>query len=273
MRLRSRSCNAACWGAGRSLAAAIGLQLYTVREEAERDLLGTLASIAEIGYAGVEFAGVPAQSSSLVATCLRDLGLRAAGVVVPMSSLIDKTAFESARAFNHAIDSPTIVFPWLDEQYRTDGEAYKRTAGLLNTFGATCRDDGLGFLYHIHGYEFAQFAGQSGLEILMECCDPDLVQLEIDTFWVEHAGENSLAIYERYADRCPYIHFKDMNNREEKRDIEVGDGIVETAGIIRAASGHGAQWFIVEQEQFDRPPMQSAAISYRNLQRLVLENS
>jgi sugar phosphate isomerase/epimerase len=252
---------------------AIGLQLYTVRQDAETDLFGTLAAVAGMGYAGVEFAGVPNHPAPVVADALRDLGLVAAGVVVPMNSLNDPATFKSARDYNHRIGSPTILFPWLDEQYRVDAEAFRRTADLLNSFGALCRADGLRFLYHIHGYEFSRHAGSTGLEILMERFDPALVQLEIDTYWVEHAGASALEIYSRYADLCPYIHFKDMNNRDEKRDIEVGDGIVDTAGIIRAAHGHAVEWFIVEQERFDRPPLESAAISYRNIERLVRQNT
>ena len=190
-----------------------------------------------------------------------------------MDSLRDQASFSAARAYCHSIESGVILFPWLDEPYRADAESYKRTADLLNSFGSACHSDNLRFLYHIHGYEFTQYEGVSGLEILMERCDPHLVQLEMDTFWVEHAGESALGVFWAYADRCPYIHFKDMNNRDEKRDVEVGDGIVDVAGIIRAAAGHSVEWFIVEQERFDRPPMESIAISYRNLDRLVRENT
>lgn len=251
--------------------AQIGLQLYTVREEAERDLQGTLRAVSRIGYDGVEFAGVPHEPATEVKAVLEETELAVAGIVVPMGQLREPSAFEAALAYNAAIGSPTILFPWLDEPYRESARAYAETAALLNGFGRTCREHGIRFLYHMHGYEFQRFGDRTGMKILMEETDPESVGLELDTYWVEHGGGNPLTVYRDYVDRCFSLHFKDMNNKEEKRDVEVGDGVIDVSGILQAARGQVADWYVVEQEQFDRPPMESAAISYRNLARLVAE--
>src|SRR5207247_7143140 len=50
----------------------IGLQLYTVRRELEKDFEGTLAKVAALGFSEVEFAGyfnrTPQQVKSVLAT-------------------------------------------------------------------------------------------------------------------------------------------------------------------------------------------------------------
>ena len=73
--------------------AKIGLQLYTVKEDVARDFIGTLKAVADMGYDGVEFAGVPEQPASEVRKMIVDLDLSVAGIVVPMAQLDDKAAF------------------------------------------------------------------------------------------------------------------------------------------------------------------------------------
>jgi sugar phosphate isomerase/epimerase len=252
--------------------AKLGLQLYTVKEETERDLLGTLRAVGQMGYDGVEFAGVPQIPAGEVHAVLDEARLNVAGIVVPMRQLQDRRTFVDAITYNKDIGSPTILFPWLDEPFRQSAKTYQEAAALLDEFGRISSDPGLRFLYHIHCYEFQAYEGKTGLDILMSDTDPANVGLELDTYWVEHGGGDALALYQQYADRCFSIHFKDMNNKQEKRDVEVGDGVIDTRGILRAARGQVADWFIVEQEMFDRPSMESAAISARNLRRLMTED-
>ena len=251
--------------------AKVGLQLYTVKEDVARDFIGTLKAVADMGYDGVEFAGVPEQPASEVRKVIVDLDLSVAGIVVPMAQLDDKAAFQAAVEYSHCIGSTTVLFPWLDDHFRGCAEAYRWTAALLGKFGTDCNDTGLRFLYHTHGYEFENYAGATGLDILMQETSPDVLGLEIDTYWVQHGGADPVDVYRRYSERCNSIHFKDMNNPVEKRDVEVGDGVVDTPGMLAAAVGQPANWFVVEQEMFDRPPLESARISCENLKRLVKE--
>jgi sugar phosphate isomerase/epimerase len=109
------------------------------------------------------------------------------------------------------------------------------------------------------------------MDILLERCDPALVNFEADVYWIEHAGVDAVQFLKQHGKRCPYIHCKDFKDRTTKRDVEVGAGAIDMRGVVRQARRDGAEWFIVEQEAFDMPPMESAVISLRNLRRLVTE--
>jgi sugar phosphate isomerase/epimerase len=244
----------------------LGLQLYTVKEDAARDFEGTLRQVAAMGYDGVELSDcrVPAAQ---VAQILADLSLACAGAVVTLDEL--EHSLSSAMAYAGAIHCSTLVCPWLPPERRTSAAAYCQVAESFNRIGRTLKDHGFRFLYHIHGYEFERLEGRYALDVLLDRCDTDLVSVELDTYWVESAGVNCVELFHRYGARCPYLHFKDMNDKGEKHDVEVGDGVIDIQGMIREAQQFPVEWFIVEQEQFDRPPLESASISLRNLRHLV----
>ncbi len=252
--------------------AKIGLQLYTVKEEVSKDLLGTLRAVAHMGYEGVEFASVPREPAAIVKEVLDESKLECAGVVAPLHELLDDHAFAYATNYCRTIGCDTILMPWLTDEYRIDADAYIAAASILNGVGTRCKAEGMSLLYHVHGYEFVDFDGVTGLDILMDRSNPELVGLEPDTYWIEHGGADSLAVYQRFSQRSLTIHFKDARDRQSWHDVEVGVGIIDVAGILAAAKSKPVRWFVVEQEKFEMPPMESAAISFRNLKRLAKEN-
>ncbi len=144
-------------------------------------------------------------------------------------------------------------------------------AQKFNHAGKACSEAGLKFLYHVHGYEFDPLEGKTGIEWLMETFDPRYVSLETDVYWVEWAGVDSVEFMKRYGSRTPYIHFKDMKDRVTHKDVEVGDGVIDMYAIARIGRSNAAEWYIVEQEQFDRPSLESAQISLNNMKRIVRE--
>jgi sugar phosphate isomerase/epimerase len=145
---------------------------------------------------------------------------------------------------------------------------FYQAANNFNRYGRLCRDHGMRFLYHIHGHEFVDFAGKTGMDILLEETDPQYVAFEYDTYWVEHASLDSVSLYRRIGNRCPYIHFKDMNNRTEMIDTEVGAGMLDIPALLKEGKARNAEWYIVEQEEFDKEPLESVAVSLRNLRRI-----
>jgi sugar phosphate isomerase/epimerase len=246
----------------------LGLQLYTLREIAAQDFLGTLSKVAEVGYQGVEFSGYYETAAQSLRAALRDTGLEVAGSIVQLEVL--ENDLDGAIEYCRTIDCPMIICPWLAEEYRT-AAAYRRIGGRFGYFGARCRANGIRFLYHIHGYEFEDLGGQCGMDILFSACDPALVNFEVDVYWLEYAGVDAVEFMRSHGQRCPYIHFKDMTDKVSKHDTEVGAGAIDMRGVMREGKKHGAEWFIVEQEAFDIPPLESIAISLRNLRRLAEE--
>jgi len=88
-------------------------------------------------------------------------------------------------------------------------------------------------------------------------------------YWVEHAGVDAVAFLQKYGNRTPSIHFKDMTDRQSKTEVEVGNGCIDMPAIARIGKQNHASWFIVEQEQFALPSLESVATSLRNLQKII----
>ncbi|MCY4023055.1 MAG: sugar phosphate isomerase/epimerase [Anaerolineaceae bacterium] len=247
----------------------IGLQLYTIGDETRRDFIGAIRRVAAIGYDGVEFAGYFDTPANELKAALDDCGLRAAGTHVHFPKLRDD--LPAQIDYSLAIGCPTILCPFFHAEER-NAELFERMADFFNETASTCRDRGLEFAYHIHGHEFVELDGRSGMDILFDRTEPGLVGFELDTYWVERAGADALTLFREYADRCTFIHFKDAINRVDWHDTEIGAGIIDVPGILSAAADSAVRWFIVEQEAFTMPPMESVAISLANLRRLYQES-
>jgi len=247
--------------------ARIGLQLYTVRDEAEKDFFGTIKKVAEVGYEGVEFAGYFGASFWELKKVLNETRLEAISTTVPMHDLVDGTKLEEAIVYSKEIDCPIIICPILPQEYRGSETMYNRAAEIFNSVGEKCNNRSLNFLYHIHGVEFENFNGKTGMEILMKKTDPEKVGFELDVYWVEYAGVNSVEYLKKYGKRCSLIHFKDMKDRVGKRDTEVGEGVIDVAALVNQAKKFNIGWYVVEQEEFNMPPMESIVISYKNLEK------
>lgn len=243
----------------------IGLQLYTIGEETRRDFIGTIRRVADVGYDGVEFAGYFDTPARVLKETLDDCGLRAAGTHLPVPVLRDD--LPAQIEYSLAIGCPTLLCPAFRVEERS-AAFFERMADFFNKAASACRDSGLKFAYHIHGHEFVDLEGRSGMDILFDRTDPALVGFELDTYWVERAGVDALALFRANAARCTFIHFKDAIDRVDWHDTEIGAGIIDVPGILSAAAESAVRWFIVEQEAFTMPPMESVAISLANLRRL-----
>ena len=245
----------------------IALQLYSIKELTEVDFLGTLEKVAKIGYDGVEFAGYFNTSAKDLKKALNELGLKAAGSHVGIEAL--KSDLEHSIAYALEIGSPYIICPGLPGEMRSSKDAYLKTAELFNEIGLRCKENGLQFGYHNHDFEFQQFAGEYGLDLLINHTESDLMFVELDTYWVEFSGLRSIDFIEKYAERCRILHIKDMHSLSDKRNTEIGAGIMDFKAIIPAGQKQGVQWYTVEQEEFIIPQLRSIEESLTYLKSIL----
>lgn len=243
----------------------VGLQLYTVREELEKDFAGTLEKVAEIGYKGVEFAGYGGFSSIKLKKLLDKLGLKAAGSHIGYKEIVNN--IDEVIEYNLEIENKFIVCPYMEFESRKD---FIRVAEKLNKAGEKCREKGITLCYHNHNQEFESFDGKYGLDLIFESTDFQNLQAEIDTFWVKYAGLDPVSYMKKYRKRIPLVHLKDMEDNEDRDFAEVGEGIINIKDIAGEAKAAGANWLIVEQDYCKRPPLESAKISLDNLKRMGL---
>ena len=243
----------------------IALQLFSIKDETEKNFTEALRKVAKIGFSGVEFAGYGNLSSSALKDLLKELGLKVCGSHVSLEELT--TNIDSVIEYNLAIGNPYIICPHVLYSCKED---YEKIANILTTVAEKCKENGMLMAYHNHGHEFQQFQGEYGLDIIYKNTDPKLVKAEIDSYWVQYAGLDPVEYIKKHAGRCDLIHIKDMEIIDgEKRSTEVGNGIMDIKSIIKSSEEQGAKWLILEQEFFNKPSLECVEIGYKNLKKLV----
>lgn len=245
----------------------IGLQLYSIRESLAKDFIGGLHKVSKIGYDGVEFAGFYDVPAETLKKTLDETGLEPCGSHTPVKLL--KDSLDDVIEYNLAIGNKYIICPAVPVDMRDSEDAWLRTAELFNKIGRKCKENGLLFGYHNHAHEFTQFNGKYGFDILCENTDPGLMFIEIDTFWVEYTGLRSIDFMKKYSDRLLLLHIKDMKSWDDRVSTEVGSGVVNIKEICEYGKKFGTQWYIVEQENFDKPQEQSIKESLEYLRTIL----
>lgn len=242
-----------------------GIQLYTLRNELEKDYIGTLKKVAKIGYKNVEIAGFDAMKSKDLREALEDLGLKAPSSHIGLEILEDK--LDWVMEYSQEIGCKNIICPWYKpENY----EEYMKLSEKLNHIGELCYSNNIQFGYHNHDHEFNIYNGKMGLDIILDNTDPRFVKSELDTYWVQFAGKDVVGTIKKYSNRIPLIHLKDMEKSEERFFTEVGNGVMDFKAIINAGKENGCKQFIVEQDVCRKDPIESITISYNNLLKMGL---
>lgn len=246
----------------------IALQLYTVRDQLAEDFEGTVRKVAEMGYEAVELAGDGGLGAEAVRKLLDDCGLKIVGSHTGIDAL--EQDLQKVVEDNKIMGNPNVVIPYLAEDRRGDAEAWKALGRHMNDLGRQIKEAGLQLCYHNHAFEFeVEENGAFGLDLLYANADADLVQVELDTYWVRLAGQDPAAYLQRYASRTPLVHIKDMTAEEPRTFTEVGTGIMTFSTIFEAADPDVLHAWIVEQDVCQRPSLESAKISLDNLRQML----
>lgn len=247
------------------MTAPIGIQLYSVREKTAVDFEGTVRKIAEMGYAGVEPAGFPEGVPPEQAKKLfDDLGLTVSSAHSPMPLGENKQKVLDTMA---AIACPHLVCPWIDPGYFVSVDKMKELADILNQANQAAVENGMKFSYHNHDFEYALLDGSPAIYTLQKYLDPG-IGFELDTYWIQVAGQDPAKVTARFGERSPLIHIKDGPATKEADMTAVGDGVVDVAAIIEAGKAH-TEWLIVELDRCATDMMEAVEKSYRYLAKLA----
>jgi sugar phosphate isomerase/epimerase len=240
-----------------TIADSLGVQLYTVREEMQRDMPSTLARVAEIGYREVEFAGYFGRSPAEIRDLLERNQLRAPSTHVGYGELNKdwQALLQNAAQIGHEF----VTIPSLPDTERASIAGLKRIAAAFNRGGAEAKSAGLRLAFHNHNIEFAPVEGMVPLEVLLQETDPGLVTFELDVFWAFHAGRDPVALLQAHPRRFTMLHLKDSAGPPEHRMVDVGAGVIDFRAILAQSKAAGLLHFFVEH---DRPA--DAIASIRN---------
>jgi sugar phosphate isomerase/epimerase len=261
----------------------IGLQLYSVKDVIEGDLKGILQQLGAIGYKEVEsypgqkghyFGHTPAEFKAM----LNDAGMQLVSSHFGSGSRTDKPGswqqatllqnFEQLAEKAAQTGQKYLTCSSLHDSLRKTPDDLKRTADLFNKAGQTCKRAGVQFAYHNHAFEFEKVGNVVLYDYLLDNTDPETVKYELDMFWVVAGGQDPLAYFNKYPNRFPLGHVKDMDKSDKTKNTEVGSGSIDYTKILDAAKEKGMQHFFVEQESFTRPSMESMRMNYEYLSKL-----
>ncbi len=259
-----------CPGCGKGKSK-IGAILYTLREylNTPDEVARTFEKIKKIGYDNVEITSVDEIETSKLKTLLKEHEL------IPISA---HTSYDAVTANpqqvidrNKELGCPNVFVSYMTEEHRTL-EGYIQFAEKLSDIGAQFAEAGINFGYHNHSFEFQKYDGTFGQDILRLYSVPKYFCFEIDTYWVQHGGGDPAAWIRKFAGRVPVVHMKDFLMVEgdgtqfgTQMYAEVGEGNLNWPEILNACKDAGVQYYVVEQDQCQRDPFESIAISLKNL--------
>ena len=242
---------------------AVAVQMFTLREESEKDFAGTLKKVAKLGYDGVELAGYGGLTVKEVKANLDHLGLQAVANHVPLAELENNLA--QVIKNQKILKSNYLVCPYIMPNRRRE-EDYRALIPLLDQVGETCRQEGITFCYHNHDFELDRLSdGRKVLEAIFDDTNVANVKAELDVYWLTKAGEKPTEWMNRYKGRAPLIHLKDMTTDAEQFFAELGTGGVDIDAVLAAGEQTGVQWWVVEQDVSRLTPFKSIEISINYL--------
>lgn len=248
-----------------------GLQLYTLRDVIPADPKGTLKKVSEFGFTQIEgYEGKQGMFWNMAPKdfkmYLDDLGMTMVSSHCNINEDFERKVDQAAE-----VGMAYLICPWVGPQKTV--EAWKDVTDKFNKCGEMCRKAGLRFAYHNHAYTFKAFSGMIPHEFLMENTDPDLVDHEMDIYWVVTGGADPIDYFTRYPGRFRLCHVKDRlkNVGPEVREAtcDLGTGSINFPKILKVAADNGMKYFIMEQERYDNStPLSSAETGAKYLRSL-----
>ena len=184
----------------------VGLQIYSVRDFAEKDLEGTLEKVKEMGYDGVEFAGLYDHDPAQVKEMLERIGLEPVSAHVPLEAMLEDP--EGVIGAYAEIGCKYIAIPYLVEDRRPGADGFQKTIEDIEKVAVAAKKFGIQMLYHNHDFEFVKVDGKYGLDLIYESIPEDLLQTEIDTCWV--SSSEILQIMLENTQEEHLVHLKDF---------------------------------------------------------------
>nr|WP_152523787.1 sugar phosphate isomerase/epimerase [Paenibacillus alvei] len=236
----------------------IGVQLYTLRDDMQKDFIGTLEQVAAMGYEGVEFAGYGGLAPEKLAGELKRLNLKAAGSHVSIEQLTEH--LDEQIEMNLAIGNRNIICPGIPKLHEANEDILEESVRTLAAVAERLAAHGIKLGYHNHGYEFEAKIGQETVfELLFSKIPEDKLFTELDVCWVKHGGYNPLEVIAQYSGRVPFVHYKDLKYDADGKPMtmELGQGELDLVGVAQAAREAGTEWLIVEQDECQRAPLDS----------------
>ncbi|MCW3107892.1 MAG: hypothetical protein JWQ09_2398 [Segetibacter sp.] len=244
----------------------VGVQLYSARKEMLADAPGTLKRLAKIGYKQLESArsdkgnyyGLKPKEIKKIAT---DLGMTVRSGHVHIDKDWQRSVDEAAET-----GQSYLICSSMPSHGQTI-ENYQKTADIFNKAAEDCKKKNIVFGYHNHEEEFEKVDGQVLYDILLDRTDANLVKMEMDLGWLIVTGNDPFKYFEKYPNRFPLWHLKDMD-LTKKNSVEFGKGGVDIKRLMKSGAKSGMKYYFVEQEEYSVSAFQSLTDDMKYLKQL-----
>ncbi len=240
----------------RGFGGVLGLQLYSLRNQMEKDVRGTLAIVRGWGLSEVETAGYYGRTAAEFAEELKRANLTAKSMHAGYELLRDN--LKQAVADAKALGVTYVTVAWIPHDGDFTREHAERAAGHFSEWGRALKNEGFGFMYHLHGYEFAPGPKGTLLDLVLDKTPADAVHLEMDVFWVVRGGGDPAALLNQHTGRFAALHVKDMakgtatgdftGQAPQSLNVPLGTGMIDYRAVLRAARASGTKLFYIEDE-------------------------
>lgn len=254
----------------------IALQLYSLRNECKADLPGTLAAIGKLGFEGVEWFGWGGyfdRGPKELRKLMDDAGLKTASDHIHATALQGDN-FERTVELYRTLGTKIVTLSELlgSRAARATPQFWEDGAKLMNELAEKLRPHGIRLALHNHTVEFEKLPdGRVPWEIVFDHTSKDVAQ-QLDLGSARAAGVDPADYIKRYPGRTVAMHMKDW--AQDKPKLLLGEGSIEWNRIFDLAeTAGGVEWYIVEQETYPYPPMESVARSFENLKKLLAARS
>ncbi len=232
----------------------VGVQLYSVRHECEKDSPGTIEKVAKMGYEGVEFAGYYGRDAKTLRKLLDDAGLLCCGTHTQLDTLLGDNLPKTIE-FNKTIGNKFLIVPGLPEKYRSSRQAWLDTAKQFNKLSDKVKTHGMQVGYHNHGIEFKPLDGEMPWDTFFGKTKKEVV-MQFDTGNAMGGGGDPLVFLARYPGRATTVHLKAFS--KAKPNAIIGDDELPWQKIFELCETiGGTEWYIVEYESDAYPPLVS----------------
>lgn len=247
-------------GTGKSFRGPVGIQIYSLRDQIRKDGAPALDFLKEQGFQYVEI-GVGNHyglSKEDMRKALKERGLVPIAAHGGYEFLRDKTEEAIAEAKFFGLKYMGVA--WVSHQSPLDEKQVLEIAEVFNEVGKKCKEAGIQFFYHNHGYEFYPYKDGTLFDLLMEKTDPELVKYQMDILWVVHPGQNPVELLKKYPDRWTLVHLKDLKKgvkgdlsggTSTDNDVVLGTGQVDYPAVLKAAREIGVEFYFIEDESKD----------------------
>ncbi len=241
----------------------IGLQLYSVRHQAARDLKGVLQAVAKMGYQGVEFAGYYGKKDTDLRKMLDANELVCCGTHTGLGTLMGDE-LKKTIAWNKTLGNTFLIVPGLPHTRTRSRKAWLDTAKLFNEIEAKAAVHGMRVGYHAHGGDFKKFGGQTGWDLFFSNVKPSVV-MQLDTGNCMGGGGDPVAVLKKFPRRATTIHLKEHGGAQ---DAVIGEGDCPWKEIFELCEAGGTKWYIVEHERGGADPLDDVRRCLKNLRKM-----